>query len=79
MCRFWGLLMQMSLVDRDVEGDKSLWYPTYHINISPTCQIELDYYPGWAGKHMQFRRLQSSEPLFIPRLLTTNLKTSVIK
>ncbi len=66
MYRFLGLLLKMSLVAGDVEGYKSLWYPLMHVNISPTCQIEVEDYPGWAGKYMQFRRFAQIRAAFHP-------------
>ncbi len=56
MYRFLQSLLKMSLVSGDVEGYKSLWYPPSHINISPTCQIEVKDYPGWTGNYKSFRR-----------------------
>ncbi len=70
MQKFLGLLLKMSFVGRNVKGYNSLWYPTNHINISPTCQIEAGDYPGWAGKDVQFRRFAHIRTSFHPQ--TTN-------
>ncbi len=55
MYRFLGILLKMSLLTGDAEGYKSLWYPLMHVNISPTCQIEVQDYTGRAGKYRQYR------------------------
>ncbi len=66
MYRFLGILLKMSLVGGNVEGYKSLWYPPTRINISPTCQIDVSDYPGWAGKNMLFRRFVQIRVAFHP-------------
>ncbi len=57
----------MSLFSGDVEGYKSLWYPSSHINIS-----QVKDYPGWAGNYMLFRRFAQIRAAFHPE--STNNK-----
>ncbi len=66
MYRFLGILLKMSLLTGDVGGYKSLWYPPTHFNISPTCQIEVQDYNGWAGKYMQYWRFVQIRGTFHP-------------
>ncbi len=48
-------------------------YPTNHINISLACQIEVDGYPGWAGRYMQFRRFAQIRTSFHPQTTDNKL------
>ncbi len=73
MYRFLGILLKKSLIGGDVKGYKSLWYPTTHTNISPTCQIEVDDYPIRAGKSMQFPRCEQIRASFHPQTIYNKL------
>ncbi len=50
---FLGILLKMSLLTGKVEGFKSLKYLPMHVNMFPTCKIEVNDYPKWTENYMQ--------------------------